>query len=160
MGAKKTDQQNIEYSFKDMYLEMPPDDRKIALEKQADGIEIIDVRYDLSVDEIRDYNIQIGEISSEIEKIERKIKKLTELHLQPLREEVRGMKKNRSPLIKANAKGFEMINNVRCYRVTDPEAGLYGMTYYFNEDGKLVEERRATSDELDNRSIFSKLKKV
>ena len=159
MAAKKTDQKAT-YSMKDSYMEMPPEDRAIALERQCDEVLHMDVRHDLTTNEIQANNIQVGELMSKIQQIETKIGKLTDVHITPLKEEIKGFKKVLNPIVKANAKGFEIIQNVKCYRITDPSAGQFGMTYFFNEDGVLVEERRAMSEELKDRSIFSSLKTV
>lgn len=145
---------------KSIYSELPERERKIALEKQCDEVVVMDVRHTLTSDEIRENNIQIGKLMSKISKIEGKISKLTEQHISPLKEEIKDIKKVLNPIVRSNAKGFDLITGVKCYRVTDPDEGKYGKTYFFNEDGVIVEERRATSEELENLSIFNKLKAV
>jgi len=95
-------------------------------------------------EKLANVSIEIAEIEAEIKQVQSEYKG----RLKPLKEARSNMASN----IKSKA---EYVNEI-CYRFTDQEAKETG---YYNKDGKLVECRPATADELQP-TIFAGIRHI
>lgn len=95
-------------------------------------------------EKLANVSIEIAEIEAEKRVVDAEFKG----RLKPLKESRSAMVSN----IKSKA---EYVNEI-CYRFTDQEARMTG---YYNKEGKLIESRPATADELQT-TIFSAVRKT
>lgn len=117
-----------------------PIQREAFLKDNCDACEQKGYMKPYSPEELQGHKERHTNLSIEIDKIEDEKKVAMETfkgQLKPLREECKQLLKN----IKAKA---EYVTET-CYRFTDQETKETG---YYNKDGKLIESRPATADEL------------
>lgn len=117
-----------------------PIQREAFLKDNCDGCEQKGYMKPYSPEELQGHKEKLANVSIEIEELENEKKEAMETFkgkLKPLQEQRKQMVSN----IKAKA---EYVTEI-CYRFTDQETKETG---YYNKDGKLVESRPATTDEL------------
>lgn len=126
-----------------------PIQREAFLKDNCDACEQKGYMKPYSPEELQGHKEKLANVSIEISEIEAEMKQVAAEYkgrLKPLKEARAMMVSN----IKSKA---EYVNEV-CYRFTDQEARETG---YYNRDGKLVECRPATADEMQP-AIFAILR--
>ena len=128
-----------------------PIKREAFLKDNCDSCENKGYMKPYTPEELQGHKEMLANVSIEIAEIEAEKKAAIEVfkgRLKPLQEQRNQMVSN----IKAKA---EYVNEI-CYRFTDQNAKETG---FYNKEGKLIEVRPATADELQ-RTIFEPLRQL
>jgi hypothetical protein len=123
-----------------------PIQREAFLKDNCDGVEQKGYMKQYSKEELQGHKEKLANVSIEIAEIEAEFKQVQADYkgrLKPLKE-------SRSMMVSNIKSKAEYVNEL-CYRFTDQETRETG---FYNKEGKLVECRPATADEL-NPTIFS-----
>lgn len=125
---------------------MDPIQREAFLKDNCDGFEQKGYMKQYSKEELQGHKEKLANVSIEIAEIEAELKQVQADYkgrLKPLKE-------SRSMMVSNIKSKAEYVREI-CYRFTDQETRETG---FYNKEGKLVESRPATADEL-NPTIFS-----
>lgn len=123
-----------------------PIQREAFLKDNCDGFEQKGYMKQYSKEELQGHKEKLANVSIEIAEIEAELKQVQADYkgrLKPLKE-------SRSMMVQNIKSKAEYVREI-CYRFTDQETMETG---FYNKEGKLVESRPATADEL-NPTIFS-----
>lgn len=134
---------------KKLYPEMDTQTRTNQLSQEADSIEYIEYRREVSDQEREENNNEIGENMSELAQIKSeydKIKKQYDERMKPFKDRVK-------ELSNLNAAGYEIIGT-QAYKIINYDAEPFALAEFYNDEGEMIFSRRASSGELNKTSLF------
>ena len=116
------------------------------MKDNCDGFEQKGYMKQYSKEELQGHKEKLANVSIEIAEIEAELKQV----MADYKGRLKPLKESRSMMVSNIKSKAEYVREI-CYRFTDQETRETG---FYNKEGKLVETRPATADEL-NPTIFS-----